>query len=288
MKTNQKLTNNINSFKIPKSILFTGKVLQVISSKLAAKFAAKIFATPLNFKIPEREMMMRESAKNEILNIDSIQKKVMIYTYGFSKKKVLLVHGWSGRGTQLFQLADKILENKMMVIAFDGPAHGLSSGKTTSMIEFIKTIDHINNKHGPFEAAIGHSFGGMSLLNSIAKGLNIKKLVTIGADNSIPEIIKIFIKKIKLKPIIAIELKKLYDKRLGFDLNQFSSHIAAKKVTIPTLIIHDSEDKYVPVSNAIEIRQSLKKGELLITNGLGHHKIFKDKFIIQRIIDFIK
>ena len=110
-----KITNNINSFKIPSSILFTGKLLQAINTDLATKFAAKIYGTPLKFKIPERELMMRNSAKNEILKIESINKDVMVYRYGFSKKKVLIVHGWAGRGTQLYQLSDKILENKMMV-----------------------------------------------------------------------------------------------------------------------------------------------------------------------------
>jgi len=54
------------------------------------------------------------------------------------------------------------------------------------------------------------------------------------------------------------------------------------------LVIHDSQDKYVDVRSAIAIRQNLKYGELLITYGLGHHKIFKNSVIIQRIIDFIK
>lgn len=285
---NKKLTNNINSFKIPKSILLTGKVLQFISNDLAAKFAAKIFATPLKFKVPERELMMRKSTKNELLEIKSIQKKVMVYTYGYSKKKVLIVHGWSGRGTQLYQLADKILENQMMVISFDAPAHGLSTGKTTLMNEFIETIHQLESKYGPFDVAIGHSFGAMSLLNAIASGLKIKKLVTIGADDSIPEIMKKFVEKIELKPIITTKLENLYKKNYGIDINSFSSHLAAKKVIIPTLVIHDSEDKYVPVSCAFVIRQNLEKGELLITNGLGHHKIFKDGQIIQRIINFIK
>jgi len=285
---NKKLTNNINSFKIPKLILLTGKILQFISNNLAAKFAAKIFATPIKFKVPERELMMRKSTKNELLEIKSIQKEVMVYSYGFSKKKVLIVHGWSGRGTQLYQLADKILENQMMVITFDAPAHGLSTGKTTLMHEFIETIHHLDSKFGSFEAAIGHSFGGMALLNTVASGLKINKLVTIGTDNSIPEIMKKFVEKLELNTIINTKLKNLYKKKYNIDLNSFSSYLNAKKVTVPTLVIHDSEDKYVPVSSAFIIRQNLEKGTLLITNGLGHHKIFKDSLIIQRIIDFIK
>jgi pimeloyl-ACP methyl ester carboxylesterase len=285
---NKKITNNINSFEIPRPVLLTGKVLQFISKDLATRFAAKIFATPLKFKVPERELMMRESAKHELFEIPAIQKKVMVYTYGYSKKRVLIVHGWAGRGTQLFQLADKILENKMMVISFDAPAHGLSPSKTTSMTEFIETINEINKKYGPFDAAVGHSFGGMTLINSVAKGLNINKLVTIGADNSIPQIFKYFIKKIELKPIIATKLEVYFERQYKAKIDCFTSEKAAKKVDIPTLVIHDSEDKYVGVRSAIAIRQNLDNGELLITNGLGHHKIFKNKYIIQRIINFIQ
>jgi len=288
MNQDQNNNNNINSFEIPKVILLTAKVLQFISKNLATKFAAKIFGTPLKFNAPERELMMRESTKKDLFDIPSINKKVMIYTYGYSKKKVLLAHGWAGRGTQLFQLADKILENKMMVISFDAPAHGLSSGKTTSMTEFIETIQQINKKYGPFDAAIGHSFGGMALLNSVASGLNINKLVTIGADNSIPQIFKYFVNKIGLKPVIARNLELFFEKKYKAKIDCYTSEKAAKKVLIPTLIVHDSEDKFVPVRSAISIRQNLKNGELLITNGLGHHKIFKDPYIIQRIIDFIK
>ena len=272
----------------PNSIVLTGRILQSISSKLATIFAAKIFMTPLNFKVPDRELMMRESAKNKLIKIESINKSVMVYSYGYSKRKVLLVHGWSGRGTQLFQLADKILENKMMVISFDAPAHGLSSGKKATMIDYIKTIEQINKEYGPFEAAIGHSFGGMSLLNSISKGLKINKLVIIGTDNSIPEVMNTFVNKLKLKPKIATKLQTYYNNKLGLKIEDQTSQLVAKNVNIPTLVLHDSDDKFVPVSSAISIRQNLKNGELLITNGLGHHKIFKDQGIIQRIIDFIK
>lgn len=283
-----KITNNINSFKVPKSILLTGKFLQTINTNLVTKFAAKIFGTPLKFKIPERELMMRDSAKNELFEIDSIDKKVMVYRYGFSKKKILIVHGWAGRGTQLYQLADKILENKMMVVSFDGPAHGLSSGKTTVITDFIETIHQINKEYGPFDAAIGHSFGAMSLLNAVAKGLDIKKLVLIGADNSIRQITQQFVEKIELKPIIAKKLEKLFYEKYNVNIEEYSSYNAAQNVNIPTLVIHDSEDRFVPVSSAITIRQNLKNGELLMTNGLGHHKIFKDNVVIQRIIDFIQ
>jgi pimeloyl-ACP methyl ester carboxylesterase len=248
---------------------------------------AKIFETPLKIKPPERELMMRKSAKNKLTSLENIRKKVMVYTYGYSKKKILLVHGWSGRGTQLYSIADKILENKMMVIAFDGPAHGLSHGSRTSLKDFVICVQQLEKQYGPFDAAIGHSFGGIALLNAVSQGLKLNNLVVIGTDNSIPEIIKSSVKKFSLKPIIAQKLIDLMNQRLNVNVEDYSSQNVAKKIYIPTLVIHDSDDKYVLVSNALAIRHSLKKGELLMTHGLGHHKILKDSRTNQRIIDFI-
>jgi alpha-beta hydrolase superfamily lysophospholipase len=84
-------------------------------------------------------------------------------------KKVLLVHGWSGRGTQLFKIADELLKQGYSTISFDAPAHGKSPGKTTIMVDFITTILEIEKQFGPFDAAIGHSLGGMSVLNNKKK-----------------------------------------------------------------------------------------------------------------------
>ena len=79
MKNNQKPNTNNNSFTIPKYIILTGKLLQRVSPDLASRFVAKIFERPLKFDPPERELMMRESAKKNILSIDTIRKKIMVY-----------------------------------------------------------------------------------------------------------------------------------------------------------------------------------------------------------------
>ena len=90
--------------------------------------------------------MMAKSAQKEMLFIPELNKKVMVYTYGYSKRKVLLVHGWSGRGTQLYKIADKLLENGFMTISFDAPADGKSPGNSTMMTEFIATSKYLEEK----------------------------------------------------------------------------------------------------------------------------------------------
>lgn len=274
--------------KIPSSIIFTGKVLQFFSSTLASNFAIKLFRTPVRFKTPEREKMMAESAQKEMLFIPSIKKEIMLYRYGYSRRKVLLVHGWSGRGTQLYNIADKLLENGYMTFSFDAPAHGNSTGKTTMMTEFIAAIMFIEEKFGPFEIAIGHSLGGMSVLNSVKQGLSIRMAVIIGSGDIITDTIKDFVNKLELKSKILSKIKIRFLKKHGESIDNYSASIAAKDVKIATLVIHDTEDNDVPVSCAYNIRQNLEQGEILITNGLGHRRILKDKNVTSRIIEFIK
>ncbi|WP_372746198.1 alpha/beta hydrolase, partial [Lutibacter sp.] len=209
-KESDKLKRTNNVPKIPKAILYTGKFLQLFSLTLATKFAVKIFGTPFRFKTPEREKIMAKSAQQELILIPELNKNIMMYTYGYSKRKVLLVHGWSGRGTQLYKIADKLLENGFMTISFDAPAHGKSSGNYTMMTEFIATAKYLQQHYGPFEFAIGHSLGGMTVLNSVKQFLEVKKIVIIGAGDIITDIIADFIQKLELSPKLIEKMKYFF------------------------------------------------------------------------------
>jgi len=282
------LTKTKNISKIPRSIIIPGKILQYIAPSLATKYAIKLFKTPIKFRTPDREKMMAKSAQKEMVFIPELNKKVMVYTYGYSKRKVLLVHGWSGRGTQLYKIADKLLENGFMTISFDAPAHGRSEGKVTLMNEFITVSKFLENKYGSFEIAIGHSLGGMAVLNSVKQGLTLKKVIIIGSGDIITDILRVFTSKLELKEKMVKNMKNYFFKKIGYNIDNYSASVAAKSVKIPTLIVHDTEDREVPVSCAHNIRQNTKQGELLITNGLGHTRILKDNFVVKSIVEFIK
>ncbi|WP_282085681.1 alpha/beta fold hydrolase [Aquimarina algiphila] len=277
----------VQTLLIPKSILYTGKILNWISPLLASRFAARIFLTPFGYKIPEREKKMYATSKKEQIFIRKINREVMVYTYGDSKKKILLVHGWSGSGTQLSKIADALIAKGYSTISFDAPAHGDSPGKRTMLPHFIETIYQLEEMYGPFEAAIGHSLGGMSLLRATKYGLQIKKLVIIGTANSITAITKNFAKNLQLNSKVARLLKAYFDKRYGEDLDNYSGAVSALGVKIPTLVIHDKNDVDVHYSAAYEINDNLTNGKLLITEQLGHRKILGTLEVISKIENFI-
>lgn len=275
------------TLKIPKVILITAKLFVAISPKLATKFTAKLFTTPIKHKIPKREFHMDKESVQEKVFVPSINKEIVVYHYGKSEKKILLVHGWSGRGTQLVKIADELLNLGYSTISFDAPAHGKSKGNSSIMVEFIASILELEKKFGPFEFAIGHSLGGMSILNAIREKLKVRKVVIIGSGDIIQDIIDDFIKKLELNPEIGIKLREHFEKKYGVEMNYYSASNAAKEVLIPVLIIHDENDVDVDVKAAYNIKENLNISELMITKNLGHRKILGNTEVIKRIVEFI-
>ncbi|MBE8724842.1 alpha/beta hydrolase [Flavobacterium hungaricum] len=284
----KKAINPTKSLKIPAIIIISAKICALLSTKLLTKFTARIFTTPIKHKVPKRELHMDTKSIQKRINVPSVGKNIVTYHYGQNDRKILLVHGWSGRGTQLFKIAEELLQNGYSIVSFDAPAHGKSEGKTTIMSEFIASILEIEKQYGPFEIAIGHSLGGMSVLNAIKDGLKVKKAVIIGSGDIVQDILDEFIFKLKLKKQNGNLLRDFFEKKYQLKMDDFSAYRAAQKINTPVLVIHDNDDPEVPVKAGIHIHQNLKNGSLFLTDGLGHRKILGNQNVIKKILEFIK
>lgn len=284
----KKTNNPTESLKIPQFIILSCKICALISTKLVTSYAARLFTTPIKHKVPKRELEMDSNSTQKTIFVPAIRKNIVVYQYGKSDRKILLVHGWSGRGTQLFKIADELLKEGYATVSFDAPAHGKSEGKTTIMSDFIFSILEIEKQFGPFEIAIGHSLGGMSVLNAIKDGLKVSKAVIIGSGDIVQDILDEFIAKLGLKPKIGIRLRDQFENKYQTKMNNYSGYIAAQEVKVPVLVIHDEDDPEVSVKAGIHINENLENGSLFLTKGLGHRKILGDKNVIKKINDFIK
>ena len=284
----KKKNKKLDPLPIPKFIIKTGQFLNIFSTKAVVLYAAKLFTTPIKHRIPKRELEMDTNSIQQLISVPSINKSIMVYEYGKSDKKVLLVHGWSGRGTQLFKIADALLKEGYSTVSFDAPAHGKSPGNSSIMLEFIASIFELEKQFGPFEMAIGHSLGGMAVLNAVKSGFHTDKIVVIGSGDIVQDIIDDFIKKLQLKPEISIKLRDHFENKYDEAMDNYSAFKAAEAIEKPILVVHDENDYEVPVKAGINIHQHVKNGNLLLTQGLGHRKILGDTNVIKKIIEFSK
>lgn len=284
----RKLPNHIKPLKVPKIIIVYSQFLALFSIKLVVRYVFKLFTTPIRHKFPKRELEMIQKSKKQFITIPSINKEIAVYQYGSGEKKILLVHGWSGRGTQLYKIAAELIQSGYTTISFDAPAHGKSPGNSSIMMDFIAAIMEIDKRFGPFEAAIGHSLGGMAILNALKDGLKVNRTAIIGSGDLVQDVIDDFVAKLKLNPQIAEKIALHLEKKYGAKIHDYDASKAASSITIPTLVIHDENDPEVPMKAALHIHKHLQNGELMLTTNLGHRKILGDSQVIQKISTFIK
>ena len=281
MKSNQTL-------KIPLYIVLSVKFLNFFSENLAVKYAAFLFSIPIKFRRPDRENEYFLSSIHKKIYIPEVDKKIMTYELEASGPKVLLVHGWSGRGTQMHALAKECHKEGMNVFSFDLPAHGQSSSNTTLIPEVVRCVRSLYQKIGPFDYAIGHSIGGICIMNSLRFGDKYKKMVTISSPHVNVDMFKDFIFKIGLKEKSLNKLLDVFKSKVGSDVESYDLIKCAKISNTPTLILHCDDDRDIPVECSKESIKHFKKGKLIITKGLGHRRILRNKSIVKSVVNFLK
>ena len=200
-------------------------------------------------------------------------------------KKVLLVHGWSGRGK--LSIAIECNKKGFNIVSFDAPAHGGSPSYTTNVPEFVEAINFLNTTKGPFDYAIGHSFGGASIFNYCRKHRSFEKIVVIGTQSKLSTYFAEFIKIMGLKEDYLKKIMTLFSKRVGEKILDYDPENFVRNIPSKTLIIHCSDDNYVSFGSAVILTKELKNSELYKTTGLGHRKILGDKKTIDRLVDFL-
>ena len=273
--------------EVPRYIKNTSKVLQTLNKNMAAAFALKLFETPIKYKMPKREQKMYEVSHKSKLTLPESGKEIVIYENKFGPKKVLLVHGWNGRGTQLVSIAKAFKELNYTIISFDAPGHGKSTKTAANMKHFIEAVFELDKKYNGFDVMIGHSLGGMSVINSLGRGLQTDKAVIIGSGNTTKAITEDFLGTIGMKQKLTSTLINLFERKYNDKMTNYDVADQALKVNVPVLIIHDKNDKDVPFTAAEAISKNLQNNELLITTGLGHRKILGDEKVIEKIVQFV-
>lgn len=274
--------------KIPFVYRFTRWTFPKIEAMLpgfAYKLAVILFLTPPRFPFPKREKEKLNTANLFSFTLNG--KVLQAYSWG-EGPEVLLVHGWSGRGTQFREFIDPLVSQGYKVIAFDAPAHGKSQGRKTNVIEFSESIKELALQFNNLAAIIGHSIGGTAALFAIRNGLQVNKAVIISTPVFGSKIISVFLKNINASPGVGEYIRKYVKKTFGKDFEEFNAlHIAPNVPDIPILLMYDENDTDVPIYHSDALLEVLPHAKLVRTKQLGHNGILKNRKVIENALSFI-
>ena len=259
------------------------KLLSILSPTLAAKLAAKLFTHPRRKPRADEEMQFLSTGKQITFKSG---RKARVWGEG---KVIWLVHGWESRGSTFYKLIPKLVANGYQAIAWDGPAHGDSSGKYSSVPENARALAEDVNQ-GLIEkpiAFIGHSFGGATMA-VLAKLYPLpQKIVLASAPTQIRNVFTNFAKLIKLSAKATNIFIAHAENQTGYSLQEVSLTDNDLSQKSDVLIIHDKKDEVIPYADFEALKNAWQGGEFITTQNLGHRLTIKDDEILNKIVSFI-
>lgn len=280
--------NDNQGIVLPSAFIYSLRILEFLHPYLGMRLAAFFFARPFRYKLMEREIPVLSQAQKSSVNIKKLGKSVFCYHWEGKGPKIMLMHGWSGRATNFYKIIEALMRLDYDIYAFDAPAHGKSRGLTTNLPEFILTLDSLLSRWGPFEAILGHSGGGFSSSYVCADRPEIKKLILISPFDQSIDLFEKYYELIGLREKSRKLMLDYFFRKTNKNISAFSSSISAQSINAKCMIIHDENDREVELYNAINIEKNLKKGKLIVTQGLGHRRILRDDSVIDQIVSFLK
>ena len=231
------------------------------------------------------EQVILGSAHTEAISVEA--HTVVTYRWG-KGDNVLLAHGWNGRTGHLGAFVAPLVERGYQVIGFDAPAHGRSSGARTSILEITRTMQAIAAVHGPFQAILGHSFGGMCAAFALDAVFPARGAVCVASPASMAWLMRRFARYLELPSPVVHDLQQRAARRIGNEgWQRLLAGDQASRLDHPALIIHDHQDDVFPWQQGKAFAQSWPRARFLSTVGLGHRRILRDPAVIEEVVRFV-
>ena len=269
------------------------RLLAAVSTEWAFREAWRMFCTPR--RLPRKKWEEAALATARAFRVPFAGGELAAYEWNAgAPRTVLLVHGWEHRAAFWGVLADGLVRAGFRVVAFDGPAHGDSPGRMTTLPEFGQATQAVADYLGEVWGVVGHSFGAATTaglpvqFNRNATG-ELPRLVLMSAPGSTPAVAQRFADLLALPAAVVQRMGRFIQEQTGRDAESFSLTQAASKVQAArVLLLHDCQDESVPFAEAQDIAHRWPGIEFHSTTGLGHNKIMRDKAVIQRVAQFLR
>ncbi len=267
-------------------IKIAARLSSVVAPPLAVRLLERLFTMPLEYRAPARETEWMSSAERTYLQFDN-QRRIPIYTWGDAGPTALLVHGWAGRAGQMAVYAAPLVEAGYRVVAFDAPAHGNADGRFSALPELALAIERIATEIGPIRAIVAHSMGTAATTLALSRGVPAERLVYLAPPEELSRFLTRLSQFMGFSDEIAPRVQKRLERRYGVPLEEARGSVLAPNLTVPLLVIHDHEDRDVPIEEGRRLVNAWPGAKLIETHGLGHTRIIRRARIVKTAIRFL-
>ncbi|HXH03284.1 MAG TPA: alpha/beta fold hydrolase [Candidatus Competibacteraceae bacterium] len=271
-------------------------LLARLAPERALSQAERLFLTPPRHIWPPLERPWLAQARRQALLLQDMSlpewngQHLALLRWGEARAgRVVLLHGWGGRATQLHAFIPPLLAAGFEVIGVDAPGHGLSEGRYSSLLQFVHALQQaVAALEGPVEAVIAHSLGAAATAYAISRGLPVARAVLIAPPVDLTAYSRVFAYHLGLPETLRAQLQRRLEQRFGIPWAELDARRAATGNRIPALILHDRQDREVPHAAGAALAAHWPGARLLSTEELGHRRILRHPQVVAEVMAFLR
>ncbi|UOE43291.1 alpha/beta fold hydrolase [Agromyces larvae] len=259
------------------AVLATARTAERVSPVLAARVAQPLFtATRPPMRVRDGDRAVHAAARITRLRVRD--RDALVYEWGHGAEVVLLAHGWRGRASQFGSIVRELRSDGYRVVAFDAPANGDAPGRRADIRDWLAVIEELQRRHGRFRAIVGHSFGAVAAHTAVREGVATGGVVAIAGMSAARFVVDAFAAGVGLGTPTADQLASRFARIvLGDDdarLRRFDDVANPLPSDVPLLLVHDRDDREVPVGEAVRVHEAHgERSRLVVTTGGGHNRV---------------
>jgi pimeloyl-ACP methyl ester carboxylesterase len=264
------------------------KILSTVFPNVVLKLAYNKLTLPQVQKLRENELEVLATMEQPTMDFQGF--KIQLYEWKGGEKSVLLIHGWEGQAGNFSDLIKRLKAENYTIYAFDAPSHGFSSSGKTSFFEFCDIVAVLIKKY-QVKNLISHSFGGVATTYALYQNLDIHidKYVLLTTPNKFSERIQFISDAVGITDKVRDKLITKIESEIDVDVNTLNVSDFVKEIKVDkAMIIHDKNDRVIPISQSEAIIENWKNGELITIEGTGHFRILRTDFVLDKVMDFLE
>lgn len=246
--------------------------------------SALFFRTPSRLPVrPEEQAVLDRATAHAV---PTAVGTLQAYAWG-EGPRVVLVHGYGGRGAQLTPYVGPLVSRGFSVVAYDAPGHGASPGSSVALPEVALALHGVVAHFGGAHAVIAHSVGGAATSLAVHQGLDVARVALVAPPADLSLWFDRFSEGLAVPDTLARGVRRNVERRLNAPLHTFKAEAIGHNVHVPLLVVHDERDREVPFAHGERVVQSVPRGILVKTSGLGHRKILANEEVVRRVVGFV-
>lgn len=264
------------------------KVLCFLFPQLMTNLAYKKLTNPQIHKLRPYEIDFLETATKETLPF--LNFTIQLYQWGNPQNEsVLLIHGWEGQAGNFSDLIPKLLQQNYYVIAFDAPSHGFSSKGTTSLFEFSDLVAILIERFNCSKIT-SHSFGGVATTYALYRNpaLKIDKYALLTTPDKFSQRIDTVADVVGISEKVKQRLIQRLEQEMNIDVQSIGVSLFVQTISVQeALIIHDKNDRVIPLEQSQNVQHHWKNCSLKVIEGTGHFRILRTESVLDDLVQFL-